>query len=660
MSSTTSLFHLLTDYRQAYFNGQPKVSDLEYDDLEAQLRDQDPDHPFFQEVGHPVPEKLAVPLPVWMGSLDKRKGDDARNAKALNQWIEKSPETPFVVSEKLDGVSLLLYWNADYATYHCYTRGNGHQGVDVTDTLLAALAPPSLEDHVTENILIRGEVILPRASLPQLETKTTNLRSIVNGIITAKHPNPKVRAHARFVAYAIPGLAPAEAFAYLDAWGFHTPRHTALPKDTASVDTLTQMLQDWKTASPYEIDGLVVARDLAEPPVPGKNPKQTVAFKTTYATDSAVTTVLSVEWNPSKDGYLKPRIHFEPVQLGGHTVQWATGYNAKYILQNRINTGAQVRIVRSGDVIPKVIEVLQSAPTLATPAYECTWTPSKVDLVLVQSDTPQAATTTLQYFLKTLGAKYMSVASVKRFLKESPNPEHLHPIELLLSSEPNPQSSTYKMESKQRASLVAALDGATPESLMAATNIFGRGLGVKRLALIIQATTQSATPPYQLVQRVTDSKLQNNLQYTVAQIPSFSQTLASLYVKGLEDFHKLLEASPNLAACWEKCLHTHTQAQSHAHSQAQNQSHHTPKPLAHLSFLETGKRDKALRAQLEALGARFTSSLSKSTNHLLYTLDAMGNSKYEKALGFRESMLPEKAEHYMMTPDECREWLKGF
>jgi DNA ligase (NAD+) len=73
-----------------------------------------------------------------------------------------------------------------------------------------------------------------------------------------------------------------------------------------------------------------------------------------FADQQATTEVLKVVWEVSKDGYLKPTVNFEPVNIGGSIIQYATGFNAAWIHENGIGPGAFIDIIRSGDVIPYI------------------------------------------------------------------------------------------------------------------------------------------------------------------------------------------------------------------------------------------------------------------------------------------------------------------
>ena len=83
--------------------------------------------------------------------------------------------------------------------------------------------------------------------------------------------------------------------------------------------------------------------------------------------ETADTIVTQVNWLPSKNGYTIPVIHYEPVKLSGSTIVKTTGFNAKYIKENKIGPGAVIRIVKSGDTIPYIIDIIKKAEEPSLP-----------------------------------------------------------------------------------------------------------------------------------------------------------------------------------------------------------------------------------------------------------------------------------------------------
>jgi NAD-dependent DNA ligase len=115
---------------------------------------------------------------------------------------------------------------------------------------------------------------------------------------------------------------------------------------------LSEVLVDWRKNYKYEIDGVIVAHNKIYMERKNKNPEHAFAFKMVLMDQVVEAKVVNVLWSPSKDGYLKPRVQIEPVELGGVTITYATGKNASFIEKNKIGIGAIIELIRSGDVIP--------------------------------------------------------------------------------------------------------------------------------------------------------------------------------------------------------------------------------------------------------------------------------------------------------------------
>jgi len=213
-------------------------------------------------------------------------------------------------------------------------------------------------------------------------------RSIINGIFHHKQPNPAEAKKVRFVAYEIIGMDPdltvQQQMAWLDNWNVWTPWFLS-QNELSSADILSNMLSTRRTDSEYDMDGLVIKTN--KPIVPRVlkgNPKDAVAWKPPNG-ESKITRVILVEWNASATGKLVPRVQIEPVHLGGSTIQYVTGVNARRIVDWKIGPGAHVIIRKGGDVIP-LIESVEVTATVSFPP-EGTWAwdgPSETAVNIVQ------------------------------------------------------------------------------------------------------------------------------------------------------------------------------------------------------------------------------------------------------------------------------------
>ena len=172
---------------------------------------------------------------------------------------------------------------------------------------------------------------------------------------------------------------------------------------TLSNQSLSDLLVAWRTNHEYEIDGVICIDDKIYPRQTG-NPAYAFAFKMVLSDQIAEAKVLDVIWTPSKDGYLKPRVQIEPLRLGGVKIEYATGFNAKFIEDNRIGVGALIRLTRSGDVIPHIIAVVQPAEQAQMPLLAYEWNATNVDIMLQnKTDDVTVKEKNITYFFSVKG-----------------------------------------------------------------------------------------------------------------------------------------------------------------------------------------------------------------------------------------------------------------
>lgn len=340
----------------AYYNGGSSCMDDDtYDAAVERLRELDSTHPFLQEVGAPVPSSIgATQLPYPMPSLDKIKPGEDR----LDRFLCGVGPGGFVLSEKLDGLSALYV----PSTKKVYLRGDGLFGQDITEQAKRGIRglQPVAGCGNGGGTAIRGELVLPRTAGESLA------RSWVNGILHRKDASPADLGKIRFVAYELISPSPLKReaqFHWLKEAGFELPWWTVVP--TLKEEQLATALKARRAESPYDTDGIVVAYN--QPPKSEctadrcRNPKDAVAFKMPLADQSAETTVKAVHWGASAQGYLIPKLEFDPVVIGAATIQFCTAHNAKTVSEMGLGPGARIIVRRSGDVIPKLDTVIVPA-----------------------------------------------------------------------------------------------------------------------------------------------------------------------------------------------------------------------------------------------------------------------------------------------------------
>ena len=387
--------------KKAYFTGaKPLMTDEEYDALEAQVKREDPAAATALDATGWTPDGDTVRLPVPLPSLSKGKFGE----RTLERFLA-TKKGPFIMSDKLDGVSAL--W--DSRTGRLYNRGNGTLGSDLTAYVpqIAGLVRTSAQHYV------RGELVMRKAHA----AAGTPARSQVNGWLhneRATTVSPADALPLRFVAYQIcvPADVPrGQHFRLLATAGYEVPWHMTVP--AATQDGLAAILLERRAISEYDIDGVVVAQAAStEAAVDGDTlPVEAFAFKMALDDQRAITSVREVEWNISRQGVYIPRVSIEPVQIGGATIGFVTGHNAKFVVDNGIAPGARVTIRRSGDVIPIIEGVIErGSPHL--PAGD--WDGVNIR---APSETAEECVAKLDHSLKTLGVDGAGPAAAKALVE---------------------------------------------------------------------------------------------------------------------------------------------------------------------------------------------------------------------------------------------------
>lgn len=333
----------LKNYDHAYYNtGTILISDKEYDALKSQAKAEFPNDPYFQTVGS-APAGSIVKLPYILGSLNKMKPDGS-----LLEWCRNRGLTEVIVSDKLDGVSI-------YASYingklsQAATRGDGYEGRDITEKVRRIQPTVSVKGFQE----LRGEALMTPANCAKLGYSLP--RSAVAGILNADNDQEHLDKcqYTDILFYTV--LHSDTSKDFMDM-GVGAPLFAMFEVNDDLETTLTEYLKHRKSVSPYDIDGLVICdpNDLTV----GEDyyPSNMCAFK---VSDTAIeTTVREIEWNVSRLGRVVPTVIFDQVVIGGSKITRATGFNAKYIRDNKIVIGCKIGIVRSGDVIPFIIPIV--------------------------------------------------------------------------------------------------------------------------------------------------------------------------------------------------------------------------------------------------------------------------------------------------------------
>ena len=461
-----------------YYKGTPIVPDDIFEIMKNTLKERDPTNPALEEIGAAAPGEK-VKLPYWMGSLEKIREDEA----ALNKWKSKH-SGHVVISDKLDGNSAMLVYMKN--KIYMYSRGDGYFGQDISHVIPYIKGVPSPKSISYDNLAVRGELIISKKLWdPKFGA---NARNAVAGVMHSKTINKDLASIIEFVAYEqlSPRMKESDGLAALEQHKFHVVYNKIRKTEVLTMEYLSKILLKRREESPYEIDGIVVFHDDEHNQVSGKNPSYAFGFKSLLTHTEAEVIVKQVEWNISKDGYLKPLIYFDPVTLAGASIQKATGFNAQFIETNVLGPGSRIVIIRSGDVIPHIVRVLTKSASgkPSFPEGKWAWNDTHVDIVLEDKDNEDMLIKQITYFATTLEMKGVGAGIVERLYKHG-----ITSIKKLINVTVDELLNMEGFQKKSAEKLVNEIKEAISKAdclkYMDASNLFGRTIGSTKLKLIV-------------------------------------------------------------------------------------------------------------------------------------------------------------------------------
>jgi DNA ligase (NAD+) len=521
---------MITESNHAYHNGSsPLLSDAQYDVLIDYVRDKHPDSSVLSAVGAPVEatDRMKVRLPFYMGSMNKIKPD----TNALATWKAKYPG-PYTVSVKLDGVSCLYCCNGTTGG-KLYTRGDGTIGQDISHLIPYFLLPP-----FQHNTVIRGELIIPKAVFEQkYKAEFSNARNLVAGIVNSKdtYRNREKLADIHFVAYEVITCSEGEVRSirqmdFLVAKEFKTVQHAEV--HNISNEFLSQTLTAWRASSPYDCDGIIVTDGSRAYPRKEGNPDHSFAFKQVLDDQMAETTVVDVVWTASKAGYLKPTVQFSPIQIGGVTISKCTGFNGQYIESQKIGIGCRVMIIRSGDVIPIIKEVLEPAQEPKMPDVPYVWGDTHVDIMLENADQdPTVRIKQIAAFFEQIGVDGLREATARRLFHGGQD-TIAKILRMTVADYLRIDGFKDKTAQKLYSGVQTQVAAATLPMIMTASNTFGRGFGLKKVQAIMEQypTVLVERDPKKLTR--VDGMAAKSSQEFVNRVPAFMEFIRETGLEG--------------------------------------------------------------------------------------------------------------------------------
>ena len=357
------LEYLIRHHQELYYNGEPEISDEEFDALWDELASIDPANPIIASIGADRSDRWPkYRHRMIMGSLSK-----ASDPESFLAWAAKVRYPLYLVQYKLDGASIeLQYDEGGFA--RAVTRGDGVIGDDITPNAVRMNGVPNrLPEPFTGSV--RGEVLMSKRVHASKYSDKANCRNAANGLM--KRKDGQGVEDLDIVCYDAVGRLPTgEAFsterekiAWLKRMGFNVVP-TIECKSPEEIIVYRAKIMELRPTLEYDIDGLVVKGDRIDFEDMNKmRPELQIAFK--FSPEEAVTTLIAVEWSESGTT-VTPIGIVEPVRLAGTTVQRANLANPGIIRSMDLRIGSKVVITKRGEIIPK-IESLVENPKDAIP-----------------------------------------------------------------------------------------------------------------------------------------------------------------------------------------------------------------------------------------------------------------------------------------------------
>lgn len=568
-----------------YYNSdQPIFTDYYYDILRSYASS------LSSKVGHPVDGSRKVSLPYYMGSMNKCK-----DPLQIDQWKRKWKNGNVVLSDKLDGNSCMFVYNKQANEIKLYTRGDGSNGLDITHVAQFVKGIPASRDF---NYAIRGEMIISKKEFKEISQKypnVSNARNVVAGLLNAKNPDTDMLKSVTFVAYELvsPKTSTYAQFDFIKE-NCECVYHQLNNINDITPEFLNNLLCTRKDQSEYEIDGIIIAYDCLYDIIKLENPKHAFAYKSVDCMESRDTIVRNVEWKVSKDLFIKPVVVFDNVCIGGVNIKRATGFNAKFIVDNGIGINSKITVMRSGDVIPKITRVIEpTGPCL--PDCDYTWNDSKVDIIASKTDS-EADISRLVFFFSKIHAFGMSKGILTKLYNNGFDTikKIIHATAEDLCNIPGIKNT---LAIKTVGSIKNSLEKCSVLDMLVASNTFGRGIGISKLKAVL-----SKYPS------ILDFEIPTVTQ--ICDIGSFDVASAERVITGISTFRQFvidtgLESifkTKKISFCNESTIK----------DQKQLNNEFTGK-----NVVFTGVRNKILENFILESGGNVKSVISKNTNLLI-------------------------------------------
>lgn len=380
-------------HNELYYNqAQPKVSDVEYDQLIDRLKLLEQTFPELASEDSPT-RKIGAPLQ----RVSRRSGrtikhrvkmlslDNTYSLEDLTKWHERllknlpGEDFSFVVELKIDGVSASLGFEYGKLVFGA-TRGDGLEGEDIFDNIktIKELPQKLRLSSVPDIFEVRAEVYMTHKDFSALNNErlkkgeggfanprnaaSGSLKLLDSGLVEKRNLHIFVHSFG-YVGSGIEFDNQWDFLAFCRSAGLPVNSNSRLCKSFNEVLFFCQKTQEHRDKIPYDVDGIVIKvnaldqqKRLGETM---KSPRWAIAYK--FPAQQATTTVLQIDLQVGRTGVITPVAKLEPVPCAGVVISSVTLHNFDQVKKLGVCVGDKVLIERAGDVIPKVVKVVEKA-----------------------------------------------------------------------------------------------------------------------------------------------------------------------------------------------------------------------------------------------------------------------------------------------------------
>lgn len=404
-------------YDSNYRAGTPLCTDTVYDKLYEELVLKFPDSELLKKgvVAQKISRKEKLPIPMY--SLNKVK-----SVEEIKKWLKSKgcENESLIITPKYDGISLVV----EELVSNCWTRGDGEIG-QKSNKHFASMPHRSYSHQETTF----GEAIMSKKNFKHYSDKFANPRNMVAGLFNRDEPVEDLK-DVDYIRYGSDNseIHKCQQLQLLNHFNIVEVPFYFFEIQTLDEATLNKIYSEW--SYDYQIDGLVIDIDDAQKRKElgreeNMNPAYAVAYKNPEWSGSAEVKVKGITWQVSKQGKLKPVIQIEPTEVDGVVISNVTGINAAYVFDNNIAPESVIKIIRSGQVIPKHIDTVSylhmECVSLKLELQKCTccesptkWDETQTELICSNPECREKKIAKLVHFFTTLEIEEFGEPSIIR------------------------------------------------------------------------------------------------------------------------------------------------------------------------------------------------------------------------------------------------------